>query len=63
MQLAIFYVPSDKNQADPPSRRPRFVDREACMRAAEDRYVVWKTLQRLFPYFGSVAPFPLPGGE
>ena len=45
VQLAIFYVPSDKNPADPPSRRPRFVDREACMRAAEDRYVVWKKLQ------------------
>ena len=40
VQLAVFYVPSDKNSADPPSRRPRFVDREACMRAAEDRYVV-----------------------
>ena len=63
VQLAVFYVPSDKNPADPPSRRPRFVDREACRTAAEDRYVVWKELQRTFPYFGSVAPFPWPAGQ
>ena len=63
VQLAVFYVPSDKNPADPPSRRPRFVDREACRTAAGDRYVVWKELQRPFPYFGSVAPFPWPVGQ
>ena len=37
VQLAVSYVPSDKKPADPPSRRPRFVDREACMRAALHR--------------------------
>ena len=58
VQLAVFYVPSDKNPADPASRRPRIVDREACRTTAEDRYVVWKGMQRRFPYFGSVAPFP-----
>ena len=63
VRLAVFYVPSDKNPADPQSRRPRFVDREACMRAADDRYVVWKALQRPFPYFRSGAPFPWPAGK
>ena len=67
VQLAIFYVSSDKNPADPPSRRPRFVDREACLlaclTAAEDRYVTWKELPRPFPYFGSVALFPWPASQ
>ena len=51
VQLAVFYVPSDKNPADPPSRRLRFVDKEACRTAAENRYVVWKGLQRPFLFF------------
>ena len=63
VQLAVVYVLSDKNPADPPSRSPQFADKEACMRAAEDRYVVWNELQRPCPYFGSVAPFPRPVGK
>ena len=63
VHLAPLYVPSDNNPADPPSRRPRFVDKEACRMAADDRYVVWKELRSPFPYLGSVAPFPWPAGQ
>ena len=63
VQLVVVYVASGRNPADPPSRRPRFADREACRQAAEDRYVEWKGLPRAFPYFGAVAPFPWPAGE
>ena len=34
VQLAVFYVKSESNPADPPSRLPRFPSREACRRAA-----------------------------
>ena len=62
MGLAYFYVHTELNPADPPSRMGRFHSASACRDSAIGRYERWKGLDRPFPYFTAVPPFPLGGG-
>ena len=51
-----------KSSSPPPIRLGRFYSLAACLESVIARYEMWTRLDRPFPYFTMVQPFPWEGG-